>query len=835
MAEQILTNLGHSGGPIFVHVEHGKIIRVRPMVFGEKEDVPTWKIEAHGRTFAAPRRETVAPFGLTEKARVYAEDRIKYPLKRIGFNPGGDRHPETRGKAGYQRIGWDEALDIVANEMKRIRAAYGPAGVGFMESSHHNSGNIGIHRSTMNRFFRLIGATDYFDNPDSWEGWMWGAAHTYGFYWRMGPPEQFDLLEDGLRNTELLVFWADDPDTNRGNYAGQDPALWRVWLKELGKKMIFIDPFCNYTACIQGDKWIAPRPGTDAAMAQAIAYVWLNEGTYDKKYVVTRTVGFEEFKKLILGKDDGVPRTPGWAEEICGVPARTITALAREWAAKKTALAAGMRGGMGGACREAYGHEWPRLMVLLQAMQGLGKPGVSIWGVTMGAPVNATFKFPGFEQGGMQLIADKIAVNPVKQRIYRTLFPDSVLNPPTHWLGEGFCTKSLEQQFIPWTYPEPGTPEIRMFYRHGGSFIGTLPEGNKWVRAYQSPKLECIVNQDCWWCGETGFADIVFPACTNLERNDIAEFCNCGWMSPDTFSSGNHRVIVYQKKCVEPQWESKSDYWIYSQLAERLGVRQEYTEGRTEEDWIKRMFNQSDLPTKISFEEFKEKGYYLVPLPENYTPRPSLRWFYEGRECDTSDFGNPKRGTARGAELSSYSGKIEFVSESLKKLAPEDDERPLVPRYIPSWEGHTSKLARKYPLQLITPHPRFSIHTMYDHTTEIWDIPHHRRLKDGYYYLTVRIHPQDATARDIKNGDIIELYNDRAEVLGIAYITERVRPGVIHAYEASARYDPLEPGKPGSVDRAGCVNLLAPDKFMSKRVAGFAVNSCLIEIKKWEC
>ncbi|MFC1910948.1 molybdopterin-dependent oxidoreductase, partial [Chloroflexota bacterium] len=671
-------------------------------------------------------------------------------------------------------------------------------------------------------------------NPDSWEGWMWGAAHTYGFYWRMGPPEQFDLLEDGLKNTDMIVFWSADPDTNRGNYGGQDMAIWRVWLKELGKKMVFIDPFLNYTGCIQSDKWIAPRPGTDAAMAEAIAYVWLEENTYDRKYLETRTIGFEEFEAQILGKKDGTRRTPEWAAAICDVPARVIRALAREWAKKRTSLCAGMRGGMGGACREAYGHEWARLMVLLQAMQGLGKPGVSIWGVTMGAPMNTTFKFPGFEQGGMQLIANKPAVNPVKQRIYRTRFPDSILNPPVEWYGEGFCTKSLEQQFIPYVYPAPGCPEIRMFYRHGGSFIGTLPEGNKWVEAYQSPKLECVVNQDIWWCGETQFADIVLPACTNLERNDIAEFCNCGWMSPDTFSSGFHRVIVYQQRCIEPLWESNSDYWIYTQLADRLGLKEEYTEGRSEEDWVEKMFNSSDLPKVISFDEFKKKGYYLVPLPEPYKPTPSLRWFYEGRECDTPDFGNPKRGTPMANELATYSGKIEFVSQSLKAFFPDDPERPLVPRYIPSWEGHECELMTKYPLQLISPHPRFSIHTMYDHSEWVWDIPHHRQLKDGYYYLTIRINPADAAARGIKDKDLVKLHNDRAQVLGIANLTERCRPGTIHAFEASARYDPLELGKAGSPDRAGCVNLLAPDRFMSKNVAGFAPNSCLVEIDKWE-
>jgi trimethylamine-N-oxide reductase (cytochrome c) len=418
-------------------------------------------------------------------------------------------------------------------------------------------------------------------------------------------------------------------------------------------------------------------------------------------------------QKQVLGEIDGHPRTSQWAAEKCDVPARVIIALAREWASKKTSLSGGMRGGMGGTCRQAYGHEWARLMVLLQAMQGLGKPGVSIWGVTMGAPLNSKFRFPGFEQGGMQLVADKIAVNPVKQRIYRTLFPDGILNPPVKWQGEGFCTTSLEQQFIPYEYPMPGCSEIKMFYRHGGSFIGTLPAGYKWVKAYQSPKLECIVNQDCWWCGETRYADIILPACTNLERNDIAEFGNCGFMSPDTFSSNFRRIIVYQQKCIEPVGESKSDYWIYSQLAQRLGLGQEYTEGRTEEEWIKKMFDSSDLPGVISFDEFRTRGYYLVPFEEGYQSTPSLRWFYEGRDCDTPDYANPKKGTDKAKELGTYSGKIEFVSESLKKNMTTGDERPLTPRYIPSWEGHEStQLTRKYPLQLISPHPRFSMHPL---------------------------------------------------------------------------------------------------------------------------
>ncbi len=783
------------------------------------------------------RKACIAPFTMVEKSRIYSDARIKYPMQRLDFDPHGDRHPENRGKSEYKRISWDKALDIVAGEMRRIRDSYGPEAIMSRASSHHNWGNLGYRTSTWARFFNMIGFTDILDNPDSWEGWHWGATHVYGFFWRLGMPEQYDLLEDALRHTELVVHWGNDPDSTRGIYGGQESAVWRLWLRELGIKQIFIDPFCNYTATILGDKWIAPRPGTDAAMAEAIAYVWLKEGTYDESYVATHTVGFEDFVKHILGRDDGVARTPEWAAEICGVPEYTIRSLAREWASKRTMLAAGSRGGQSGACRQAYGTEWSRLMVLLQAMQGLGKLGVNIWGTTMGTPYNAEFDFPGYSSFGPNFLnefARNQVENPVQQRIYRLLMPEAILNPPIHWLGQTFCGQSLEQQFVPYTYPAPGCSEVKMFYRYGGSFLGTMTGTSRFVRMYQSPKLEFVVNQDCWWCTETGLADIILPACTNFERNDIGEWANTGGYTHHGSNACNHRIIVYQQKCIEPLYESKSDYQIFSEIADRLGIRDEYTEGNTDEDWIEKVFHYSDLPQYTSFEDFKKKGYFIVPMPEKYQPTPGLRWFYDGRECDTPDHFNPKRHTEKGKELGTYSGKIEFVSQSLLEHLPDDEERPPLPRYIPSWEGYDSELARKYPLQLISPHPRYSFHTQYD-SNNSWlsEIAGHRVLKDGYYWHPVRIHPSDAEPRGIKDGDIVKLYNDRGAVLCIADVTERMRPGVVHSYYGSGKYDPLEPGNPDSVDRGGCVSILTPSRMLSENAPGMAPNSCLVEIARW--
>jgi len=586
MAEQILTQCT-IGGPVFVHVEDGKITKMRPIVFDDT-DAPSWTIEAKGRKFTPPRKTFLNPYVVAERMRIYSENRIKYPYRRKTFDPHGDRHPEMRGKDEYIRISWDEALDTVAEEMKRIRKTYGPAAITAMTSSHHNWGLLHYKMGPFGRFFNMLGYTQLFDNPDSWEGWHWGAVHAWGYFWKLGISDNYDMLEEALNNTEQVIFWSVDPNTSAGGYNGQESARYRHWLRELGIHRIFIDPFCNHTAAHIGEKWLAPRPGTDAALAEAIAYVWVTEGTYDKWFVENRTVGFEEFRKHILGEDDGVPRTPGWAAEICDIPAHNITVLAREWAAKKTMLATGAIYGVGGACRSAYATEWARLMVLLIAMQGLGKPGVNIWGgASMGAPRNYAFKMPGYGSAGWDtfgLVAKKTAKNSVSQKVYRLLLPEAILNPPISWIGEGFCGKSIEQQFIPYTCPEPGPngSEIKMIHRHGGSFISTMTETNRWVRMYQSSKLEFVVMQDCHWQSETRFGDIILPASTNFEHADISDWASPGGYGQDDTGS-NHRVVIYQKKCIEPLWESKPDWEIYKALAKRLGFLEEYTEGNSEE------------------------------------------------------------------------------------------------------------------------------------------------------------------------------------------------------------------------------------------------------------
>ncbi len=844
MAEQKFTQCT-VGGPVWVYVDDGVITRMRPLRFDDT-DAASWTIEARGRRFTPPRKTTLQSYEVPERQRVY-ENRIHYPMRRKHFDPKGDRHVEMRGKDEFVRISWDEALDLVAGEITRIRETYGPAAITAQTGSHHNWGFLHYKLGPLGRFYNILGYSQCLDNPDSWEGWHWGATHVWGYWWRLGHCEQSELLQDALKNTEQIIFWSVDPNSTSYMYSGQENLIWRQWMKELGIQFVVIDPYDNCTASTMGDKWIAPRPGTDAALAEAIAYVWLTEDTYDHFFVENRTHGFDEWKKHILGEgEDRTPKTPQWAAEICDVPAHTITALAREWAAKKTMLAVASIFGATGACRQAYATEWCRLCIYLMAMQGFGKPGVNFWGGTgKGSPLDMSFHMFGYSDNGWDAfgtVGDKSyfpEANPVTQKTYRLLLPEIVMDPPVEWIGEGFCGNSIEQQYHRFTCPEPGPngAPIKMIHRHGGSFIGTMTETNRWVRMYQHPNLEFVVMQDCHWSSETVFGDVILPATTNFEHSDLSEWGAAGGYGFNDFNS-NHRVCIYQHKCIEPLWESKPDYEIYSLLAERLGFREQYTEGRDFEDWNRLVFEKSDLPKYVTYEEFKKKGYFVVPCrPDDEEPVVSFRWFYEGRDADVpSEQRTPPGPPFNGPDLATPSGKVEFVSQTLMAFDPDDEERPPMARYIPSWEGHaTAGLVEKYPLQMISPHPRFSYHTHNDNKS-FWldDIPQHRVKKDGYAWWPVRINTGDAEARGIREGDIVRVFNERGTVLCIAHVTERVRPGTVHSYEASAKYDPLEPGTPGSPDRGGCVNILTPSRLVSKNAPGEANNSCLVEVAKWE-
>jgi trimethylamine-N-oxide reductase (cytochrome c) len=375
-----------------------------------------------------------------------------------------------------------------------------------------------------------------------------------------------------------------------------------------------------------------------------------------------------------------------------------------------------------------------------------------------------------------------------------------------------------------------------MLYKYGGSLIGTMPSANRYIKMFRSPNLEFVVNQNIWMEGDTQFADIILPACTNFERHDISEWAGLGGYAHHGEMQLNHRVITFQHKCIEPLGESKSDIEIFRLLCERLDLGAYFCEGVGELGWVKRQFDASDLPKHISWKEFIRRGYFVVPAEKEELRAPlSWNWFYEGRKKDVpepmplpSDY---SEGYRKG--LQTQSGKIEFDCESLKRFDPDSEERPSMVKYQRAEESPNASGFEDFPLQLITPHPRFSFHTQGDGKDSFLnDIADHRVRIDGYYYLVARMNPIDAEQRGIADNDLVRLHNERGGVLCAAKLTHRVTRGVVSAYGSSAVYDPI--GEPGSsTDRGGCVNLLSSPKSQIKKAHSMGASCCQIDVEKW--
>jgi trimethylamine-N-oxide reductase (cytochrome c) len=837
-----------NGGPLFVFVKNGRIVRTTPIDL-DASDAPSWTLRARGRSFTPRRQATLSAHAMCLKSLVYSDKRLLYPMKRVDFDPNGERNTHNRGISGYERISWDEALDIVVSEINRMKREHGPGAMAIYQSSHHQWGNVGYYLSALMRFGNLIGFTRVHPNPDSWEGWYWGAMHHYGNSLRVGIPGPYGVAEDCLKHCELIVHWSSDPEKTSGAYAGSEGTERRLWAKELGIPTVHIDPYYNATAQLLGGKWIAPRPGTDAALAAAIMYVWVQEDLYDKEYVRTRTTGFEQWRDYLLGKDDGVPKTPEWQEPETGVSAATVRALARLWGTRRTHLAAG-GAGLGGAGRSATGGQWARSMILLLAMQGWGKPGVNAGAMQSGTPLDFSFYFPGYADGGISgeltwtasaisnyvRMPHVITMNPVKQMVPRQRFPEAIIDG--HCEGYLWDGMSLEAQFAPFTYPMPGYSKIHMLYRYGGSSFGTIARSGRFIKAYRHPSLEFVVNQSIWFEGEAQFADIILPACTSLERWDIGEWAGAGGYGHDAQAQLNHRMMVMQHKCIEPQGESKSDYQIFLDILTRMGLGAVFSEGCGELDWCKRVFDSSDLPKKISWKKFLEKGYYVVPpaASEALHEPTYFRWYAEGRKKDVPE---PHPLPSQFAEqfgmgLQTPSGKIEFVPETLKRNCPDSTERPPLNRYIPSWEGLRSELAARYPLQMISTHSRYSFHTYNDGKDGFLNaIAEHRVRINGHAYWVINLNPEDARRRNIGHHDLVRVFNDRGSVICAADVTPAIRAGTLKGHESSAEVD-FVPSSVGMVDRGGCLNLLTPDRRMMKGTEGMGSNSCLVEVERWD-
>lgn len=801
-----------------VDVKDGKMIRIRPLHFDWKydpEEFNPWKIEAHSDTFEPSMKSLIPPLTLSYKKRAFSPSRVLYPLKRVDFNPKeGERNPQNRGKTGFKRISWEEALDIIESEMKRIKEEYGPEAI-LYESDQHGENKVvhGPHGCARKLLDLWGGYTLQVRDPDSWEGYSWGTKHVWGCQPVGQQVPQTNTIPDVAKNAELLLYWGCDNETTPWGWQGQLPSRLSFWFTELGIEQIFVCPDLNYSAAVHADKWIPIRPNTDAALYLAIAYVWITEDSYDKEYIETHSHGFDKFKEYVLGNEDenDFPKTPEWAEGITGVPARRIKALARKWASKTTSIVIG-NGGPG--IRGPYSTEPARLQALLLAMQGLGKPGVhqvkmiewNLFYMEEQAAMPKPAIIPDGEAaytGGHPNQAHKESFIP-EPHIH-----DAILNPPISWYG---CVREIGdlEQFNKYEYPMKGNSKIHMIWTDSPKMITCWNDGHRMVKAFRNPEVEFILAQHPWMENDCYFADLILPVSTVFEQADVGM---------DIFN-GNFITVFPQEKCIEPLGESKSDYEIVCEIADRLDLLEEYTDGKSVDELIRLgLYEESGIKDMVDWETIEENGYWVVPTDPDWEKQPAgLREFYE----DPDE--NP---------LDTPTGKIEFESTALKERFPDDEERPPVPHWIPYGQSHQESLehprSEDYPYLVVSNHPRWGVHSQHEDISWLREIPTCKvRGPDGYQYQPVWLHPVDAEEKGVSDGEVVKIYNERGAVLAGARVTERIMPGVVYI-EHGAKYDPIVPGE---LDRGGAINSITPHNTCSKNAPGGAWSGFLVDFER---
>ncbi|MBI4301532.1 MAG: molybdopterin-dependent oxidoreductase [Chloroflexi bacterium] len=466
--------------------------------------------------------------GRAYRQRVYASDRLKYPMRRTG----------ERGEGQFERITWDEALDTVASEMLRIKKTYGPEAI----LSCTGPGSLSLLHSTGLWLNRLLGQ---FGGYTSRHGSMSNQGASDATRFTYGTGIAANEIED-LLNSRFIILWA----WNSAEMVYGTNTTWVLTqAREKGIPITIVDPRYTDTA-ILAEEWIPIYPGTDSAMMVAMAYVMLKEGLHDQTFLDKYTIGFEKFRDYVTGKEDGISKTPHWAETITGVPASTIESLARRYATlKPAALLPGL-----GMQRTAYGEQCFRTAITLAAMTGnIGVSGggpAGEWGTRIG------------------LNAMPRVTNPLEKTIPTSKWAEAVL------LGKAGG------------YPS----DIKLIYVCGSNFFMQRPNINKGVEALK--KVEFIVCHEQFLTPTARFADILIPVTTHLERNDI-----CGiW--------GMGHSAIFCKQAIAPMDECKSDMEIFSELAPRIGITN-YND-HSEDEWLKSLVEN----TEIDYKEFKQNGVH---------------------------------------------------------------------------------------------------------------------------------------------------------------------------------------------------------------------------------
>lgn len=722
---------------------------------------------------------------------IYSPSRIKYPMVRrawLEHGPGAD--PAGRGTGDFVRVSWDQAIDLVAKELVRVREAHGPEAIFGGSYGWKSPGKMHNCQTLLRRLLKLNGG---FTNSAG--DYSTGAAQVVLPYvtGSIEVYEQCTSWPNVVDNTELMVFWGANPLRNseicwqiadHGSYVGVAD------LKKKGTKAICIDPVHTETAQYLGAEWIAPRPQTDTALMLGIAHTLYAEKLHDQAFLDKYTVGFDKFLPYLLGQADGTPKTAEWASAICDVPADTIKDLARRFAKHRTMLALGYS-----TQRQHHGEQSTWMLVTLACMLGqIGLPGggygLSYHYASGGAPTHnsptltAITDEPGqVTGGGAAWLAGGGSVSIPVSRLSETL-----LNPG---------------KVIDFNGAKLKLPTIKLAYWVGGNPFSHQQDRNQMVKAWQ--QLETFIVHDFQWTASARHADIVLPATTSYERNDIDQV-------------GDYALshIVAMRKVIDPVFEARSDYDIFSAVADKLGKGYQYTEGKTEMDWIRSFYEAAKI-------EARAKGMEMPVFDVFWKSNKPLAFPLEEDQRQFVRHADYRKDPLLNA-LGTQSGKFEIFSANIEKLAYDDC--PPHPTWMEPVERMGGAESETYPLGVAANHPIKRLHSQLDGTI----------LRKDYEVAGREpcwINPKDAAERGLKDGDIARAFNARGQILVGIRITEEVRPGVVRINEGGW-YDPVDPRTPGSLCRHGDVNILTTGIATSKLSQGNCGQTAMCQIEKYK-
>ncbi|WP_025509282.1 trimethylamine-N-oxide reductase TorA, partial [Vibrio parahaemolyticus] len=725
------------------------------------------------------------------KGIIYSPSRVRYPMVRLDWLKKHKYSADTRGNNRFIRVTWDEALDLFYRELERVQKEYGPWALHAGQTGWNQTGSFNNCTAHMQRAVGMHG--NFITKVGDYST---GAGQTIMPY-VLGSTEvyaQGTSWSEILENSDNIILWANDPVKNLQvgwNCETHESFKYLAELKEKVAKgeinVLSVDPVKNKTQRYLENDHLYINPMTDVAFMLAVAHVLYNENLYDKKFIDTYCLGFEEFIQYVQGKTkDKVEKTPEWAAAICGVKADKIREFARMLVSGRTQILMGW-------CiqRQEHGEQPYWAAAVVAAMVGqIGLPGGGIsYGhhySSIGVPSTGFAGPGGFPRNldqGMKPKWDNNDFNGYSRTIPVARWIDCLLEPGKEINYNGGKVK---------------LPDFKMMVISGCNPWHHHQDRNRMKKAFR--KLQTVVTIEFAWTATCRFSDIVLPACTQWERNDI-----------DVYGSYSNKGLIAMHRLVDPLFQSKPDFQIMSELTQRFGRREEYTRGMSEMEWIESLYNDCKKANEGKFEMPEFNEFWEKSVLDFGEGKPWVRHADFRKDPELNPLGTP-------------SGFIEITSRKIGRYGYEHcQEHPMW--FEKSERSHGGPGSDKYPFWLQSCHPDKRLHSQMCESEEF------RATYAVQGREPVYINPIDAKAKGIKDGDLVRVFNGRGQLLAGAVLTDSYPRGVIRI-EEGAWYGPLNE-KEGAICTYGDPNTLTQDIGSSELAQATSANTCIVDFEKF--